>query len=71
VLAPARGQGVGAALIRAGVARFREMPGVTAARLGAQMHALGFYESLGFRAIGAVYDDAGIAHRDMVMTLQT
>jgi len=67
VLQQARGAGIGAALIKAAVARFRGIEGVTKARLGAQVHALGFYEGLGFVAVGPVYDDAGIAHRDMVL----
>jgi ElaA protein len=40
-------------------------------KLGAQTHALGFYAALGFVAIGEVYDDAGIAHRDMVLEFAT
>ncbi|MEO0503034.1 MAG: GNAT family N-acetyltransferase, partial [Pseudomonadota bacterium] len=38
-------------------------------RLGAQTHALSFYEKLGFEAFGPVYDDAGIPHRDMERAL--
>lgn len=68
VVKAARGRGIGAALIRAAVERFREM-GLSRAKLGAQVHALGFYEALGFEAIGEVYQDAGIAHRDMVLAL--
>lgn len=64
-----RGKGIGAALIRAAVAHFSAQPGVSRVKLGAQVHALGFYEGLGFAAIGPVYDDAGIDHRDMVLTL--
>ncbi len=45
------------------------MPGVAKAKLGAQVHAIGFYEKLGFEAVGPVYMDAGIPHRDMVMAL--
>ena len=67
VLDAARGAGIGAALIKAAVARFRGIEGVTKAKLGAQLQALGFYERLGFQAVGPVYDDAGIAHRDMVL----
>lgn len=70
VLAPARGMGIGAALIRAAVARFRQMPGIASVKLGAQTHALGFYASLGFGAEGPEYLDAGILHRDMVLDLQ-
>lgn len=69
VLKDARGTGLGAALIRAAVAELRARPGVSRARLGAQTHAIGFYEKLGFTAFGAEYDDAGIPHRDMVLTL--
>ncbi|MEO5613995.1 MAG: GNAT family N-acetyltransferase [Cypionkella sp.] len=69
VLAEARGAGIGAALIRAAVARLRAIEGVAKAKLGAQLHALGFYEGLGFEAFGPVYDDAGIDHRDMVRGL--
>lgn len=69
VLAGARGQGIGAALIRAAVAEFAAMPGIRTIRLGAQTHALGFYAALGFVATGPEYLDAGIAHRDMVLVL--
>ncbi len=69
VLPEARGEGIGAALIRAAVADLAAMPGVSRAKLGAQVHALGFYERLGFVAVGPVYLDAGIEHRDMVLGL--
>jgi len=69
VLPEARGAGLGAALIRAAVAEFAAMPGLTRAKLGAQVHALGFYQRLGFTAVGPVYMDAGIEHRDMVLPL--
>lgn len=68
VLAGARGRGIGAALIRAAVVRLRER-GLRVAKLGAQTHAVGFYEGLGFTAFGPVYDDAGIPHRDMKLGL--
>ena len=69
VLVLLRHQGIGAALIRAASDRLTGEPGVARAKLGAQTHAIGFYESLGFAAFGPVYDDAGIAHRDMALTL--
>lgn len=69
VLADRRGTGLGAALIRAALDELRAVPGVTTAKLGAQVHALGFYERLGFTAFGPVYDDAGIPHRDMTRPL--
>lgn len=70
VLGCARGQGIGAALIRAAIEKFRGMPGVSKVKLGAQTHAIAFYQQLGFTAYGDVYDDAGIPHRDMVFALQ-
>jgi predicted GNAT family N-acyltransferase len=69
VLAPARGTGLGAALIRAALDVLRDQPGITRAKLSSQTHALGFYEKLGFVAHGPVYDDAGIPHRDMTRDL--
>lgn len=69
VLAQARGTGLGAALMRAAVEEFRKLPGITQVKLGAQTHALGFYERLGFAAFGPEYMDAGIPHRDMVLPL--
>lgn len=69
VLKESRGTGLGAALIRAGIETFRTRAGIETVKLGAQVHALGFYERLGFEAKGPIYDDAGIPHRDMVLTL--
>ena len=68
VLAEARGTGLGAALMREAVQECRRL-GLKTARLGAQTHALGFYEALGFEAVGPVFDDAGIPHREMIRTL--
>ena len=68
VLQQARGKGIGADLIRAAVARFRGVPGIAKVKLGAQVHALGFYAALGFVPVGDEYLDAGIVHRDMVLT---
>lgn len=65
VLKSARGTGTGAALILAALDELRSLPGITRAKLGAQTHAIGFYEKLGFTAYGPEYDDAGIPHRDM------
>ena len=67
VLARMRGRGIGAALITASVARFRSLSGITRVRLGAQTHALGFYQALGFQGEGDEYQDAGIPHLDMVL----
>lgn len=69
VLQEARGTGLGAALMQATVSQFRAMPGIEKVKLGAQIHALAFYERLGFVPYGEVFLDAGIEHRDMVFEL--
>ncbi|NAZ38290.1 GNAT family N-acetyltransferase [Rubellimicrobium sp. CFH 75288] len=68
VLPEARGRGAGAALMEAALEVLRAR-GARQARLGSQVHAIPFYERLGFRAEGPVYDDAGIPHRDMTRPL--
>lgn len=70
VLPGHRGAGIGAALIRAALDVAVQKPGVIQAKLGAQVHALGFYQALGFQPIGAEYTEAGIVHRDMVHDLR-
>ncbi|WP_371225204.1 GNAT family N-acetyltransferase [Roseovarius sp. 2305UL8-3] len=69
VLKAARGTGLGEGLIRACLDHLRQQPGVTRAELGAQTHALAFYEKLGFATYGPIYDDAGMPHRDMEQAL--
>ncbi|GHB36845.1 acetyltransferase [Streptomyces cirratus] len=64
VSAAARGTGVGAALVRA-IETEAVRRGLTAVDLGAQTHALGFYERLGYAAYGPEFQDAGIPHRAM------
>ena len=68
VLREKRGTGLGKALIHAALDELRSL-GLEKAKLGAQTHAIGFYESLGFVATGPEYMDAGIPHRDMVLPL--
>jgi predicted GNAT family N-acyltransferase len=64
VLPSYRGAGAGVALVRAIEERARAR-GLVKVVLGAQVHALGFYERLGYAAYGEVFDDAGIPHRHM------
>ncbi|MFG2876729.1 GNAT family N-acetyltransferase [Streptomyces sp. NPDC048337] len=64
VRAAARGLGVGVALVRAIEAEALRL-GLSAVDLGAQTHALGFYERLGYLAYGPEFQDAGIPHRAM------
>ncbi|MGW7028603.1 GNAT family N-acetyltransferase [Streptomyces xanthophaeus] len=60
----ARALGVGVALVRAIEAEAARL-GLAAVDLGAQTHALGFYERLGYVAYGPEFQDAGIPHRSM------
>lgn len=69
VLKEARGAGLGAAIIEACLTVARQQDDVTKAKLGAQTHALAFYQRLGFTAFGPIYDDAGLPHRDMERAL--
>ncbi len=69
VVKTARGTGLGTKLIEACVSVARNQAEITRAKLGAQTHAIGFYEKLGFEVYGPVYLDAGIDHRDMVKPL--
>jgi predicted GNAT family N-acyltransferase len=68
VLKPARGTGVGRALLDALLAEAVRR-GAARAVLHAQVQAIGFYERAGFTAVGAVFDEAGIPHRRMERAL--
>ncbi|MEM6594692.1 MAG: GNAT family N-acetyltransferase [Pseudomonadota bacterium] len=69
VLEQVRLRGIGSFLMRAILDELRTHHAFEKAILGSQTHAIGFYEKLGFAAHGPVYDDAGIPHRDMELTL--
>ena len=68
VLAADRGKGRGNLIMKAlhREARARGFPGIT---LGAQLHAIGFYERMGYVVRGDIFLDAGIEHRWMDLTL--
>ncbi|MDE0346286.1 MAG: GNAT family N-acetyltransferase [Boseongicola sp.] len=68
VLVDKRGCGLGKDIMRAALDELRR-EGVARASLGSQVHAIGFYEALGFEVIGPEYFDAGIPHREMVLSL--
>ncbi|MBT9384179.1 GNAT family N-acetyltransferase [Pseudooceanicola sp. CBS1P-1] len=68
VLAPARGTGLGAALVREGIAQLAAR-GHRRIVLGAQVQAMGFYEGLGFTTSGPEYDGGGVPHREMALVL--
>jgi predicted GNAT family N-acyltransferase len=60
-----RRHGVGRALMRA----LEDAAGAPEIVLHAQLPVLAFYEALGYRAEGPVFDEAGIPHRAMRKTL--
>ncbi len=64
VLAELRGLGYGRLVMLALQDLARER-GVEVVTLAAQLHAVGFYEKLGYVAHGPVFLDAGIQHRAM------
>jgi ElaA protein len=64
-----RGTGLGARLIEACIQELSTRPHLKQAKLGAQNHAIKFYEKLGFTVIGGEYMDGGIPHHDMVSPL--
>ncbi len=68
VLSEHRGFGYGRTVMLAlhDIARDR---GIRAVTLAAQLHAIGFYEKLGYIARGPVFLDAGISHRLMDLSI--
>lgn len=68
VLKTARGLGLGAVIMREAERLAREW-GAKRLILGAQNHAIPFYEKLGFRVFGEEYLDADIPHHDMEKAL--
>jgi ElaA protein len=67
VSAPAyRGKGLGRKVMEEAITACEKLFGPVPIRLGAQTYALKFYQSLGFREEGDVYDEDGIEHIEMV-----
>jgi predicted GNAT family N-acyltransferase len=68
VRAPARGSGLGVALVQAIEARAVSR-GLSVMALSSQTYAIPFYERLGYAAQGDEFDDAGLPHRWMTRRL--
>ena len=68
VLAQFRNQGVGRQVLEMliDLAKSQEFESIV---LHSQVSAIPFYEKLGFQAQGPTYDEAGIAHRNMILIL--
>ena len=66
VLPMHRRQGIGGRLLGA-LLELSKSQGISQLELHAQLSAIPFYEKYGFIAQGDIYDEAGIAHRDMIL----
>ena len=69
VLAPHRGAGIGAAIVRRLVNHATEL-GYEAVYLHSQTAAAGFYRRLGFQAEGPVFEEVGIPHVRMRLGIE-
>jgi ElaA protein len=65
VIKSCRRRGIGKKLLFRAIARAQKL-GAKTIYLHAQVPVLGFYEACGFRAVGPVFDEAGIVHRKMI-----
>jgi predicted GNAT family N-acyltransferase/gamma-glutamylcyclotransferase (GGCT)/AIG2-like uncharacterized protein YtfP len=66
VLKSYRRKGVGKALLRRAIVSARE-EGAAKIYLHAQVPVIEFYQKMGLRCIGPVFDEAGIPHRKMIL----
>ena len=65
VLKSYRRRGIGAALLKRAILLSKRSR-VRRIYLHAQVAVIGFYRRMGFRAVGGVFDEAGIAHQKML-----
>ena len=66
VLKSYRRKGIGTALLERAIAAAKRRH-ARKIYLHAQVPVVGFYEKLGFRCVGPMFDEAGIAHRKMIL----
>ena len=67
VLKECQGKGCGTQIIKFLIQDVQKNPKIKTIKLGAQKHAIPFYEKLGFTVFGDEYMDVGIPHHDMIM----
>lgn len=65
VLKSQRRRGIGRKLLERAIATAKKF-GARKIYLHAQVPVIGFYEKLGFRCVGPVFDEAAIPHRKMI-----
>jgi predicted GNAT family N-acyltransferase len=68
VLDQYRGQGIGRQILEK-LIQFAQEKDFTGLFLHSQVNAIPFYEKMGFKADGDIYDEAGIPHRNMMLVL--
>jgi predicted GNAT family N-acyltransferase len=66
VLKRYRGRGIGTKLLKRAIQAARAQK-AREIYLHAQISAIGFYETMGFRCRGPIFDEAGIPHRAMIL----
>ena len=65
-----RGQGLGQ-MIMLEIISYAQKQRLSVLTLSSQVHAISFYEKLGFTVQGNPYDECGISHIEMMMNLNT
>lgn len=65
-----RGQGIGQ-MIMLEIISYAQKQRLSVLTLSSQVHAISFYEKLGFTVQGNSYDECGISHIEMTMNLNT
>jgi ElaA protein len=65
----ARGTGEGKKLMIIAIENCRKLFGRVPIRIGAQLYAKEFYSKLGFKESGAIYDEDGIPHVEMILLI--
>lgn len=69
ILSEYQSRGLGKTLMEHLIKTIRDFDKVKIIALGSQMHAIPFYENLGFSVCGNEYIDASIRHKDMQLNL--
>jgi predicted GNAT family N-acyltransferase len=69
VLSECQGHGIGKKLMQCIIKDIKESNSVTQIVLSSQVHAIPFYQNLGFNICSEEYLDANIPHKDMEMSI--
>ena len=69
VVSRIRKHGYASAVLAKAIAQIKEMPGISAIVLEAQVYAVTFYEKAGFVVVSEPFDEDGIMHVRMERTL--